>query len=115
MKTINKCENDKVALKHIQYLLDVIQTKDISRRSKILLDGYIYIFEETCHVINCPLAKFLTNPEEKRYKTLLYQHIESICFGSSDIHDSGLIHFKDYYSTEKKIYFSLIVPSANLF
>ena len=78
MKTINKCENDKVALKHIQYLLDVIQTKDISRRSKILLDGYIYIFEETCHVINCPLAKFLTNPEEKRYKTLLYQHIESI-------------------------------------
>lgn len=43
------------------------------------------------------------------------KHIESICFGSSDIHDSGLIHFKDYYSTEKKIYFSLIVPSANLF
>ena len=78
MKTINKCENEKVALKHIQYLLDVIQTKDITRRSKILLDGYIYIFEENCHVINCPLAKFLTNPEEKRYKTLLYQHIESI-------------------------------------
>ena len=43
------------------------------------------------------------------------KHIESICFGSSYIHDSCLIHFKDYYSTEKKIYFSLIIPSANLF
>ena len=78
MKTINKCENAKVALKHVQYLIDIIQSKDSSRRSKILLDGYILIYEETCHLKDCPLAKYVNSTEDKKYKSLLFQHIETV-------------------------------------
>ena len=78
MKTINKCENAKVALKHVQYLLDIMQTKDSSRRSKILLDGYMLIYEETCHQKDCPLDKYINSTEDKKYKSLLFQHVETV-------------------------------------
>ena len=78
MKTINKCESGPVALKHVIYLTEIIDAKDSDRRAKILTDGYIHIFEENCHIANCPLHKYLSLSEDKKYRALLYQHVESV-------------------------------------
>ena len=51
--------NEVETLHKINLLINLIENKELSRNKEMLLKGYIYLYEEKCHIEECPLKKFL--------------------------------------------------------
>ena len=74
---ISRLNKPMLALKKIQYLLDLINQKEISRKASVLLKGYVYQHEITCPFQTCPLKKFIESMNKKEEATVFFlQHIE---------------------------------------
>ena len=74
----NKYANAKEGYIVIVKLIDVI--KDASqndRKARILLESYVYNYELTCTIPNCPLSQYTEQISQCNYNvySLLYQHI----------------------------------------
>ena len=67
-------KTETLFLDKVEMLEMLFDTNEESRKSSILLKGYIQSHEETCAIKNCPLKEFLKN-ENQIY---LLRHIEEI-------------------------------------
>ena len=78
--SINKFPNGEKAQKQIKYYLELVDKRELDRDSKILLTGYISIYEETCNIHDCALKKYLYNLENLNMETnaFLLQHAETL-------------------------------------
>ena len=66
-----------LALKKIQFLIELINKKDVSRKANVLLKGYIYQHESNCSFKNCPLKRFIESVNKnEEVSVFLLQHIE---------------------------------------
>ena len=75
---INKFKKGENVLKQINYFLELVDTKDQNRESRIILKGFISIYEENCNQKDCALKRYLFYLEENKIESpiFLYQHAE---------------------------------------
>ena len=75
-----KMSKGEKALNQIQYFISLIDKKDTSRNSKVLLKGYIEQFEETCALKDCPLKKYINSLKNNNIDAIVFllQHCETM-------------------------------------
>lgn len=78
--SLNKFQKGEKVQKQIKYYLDLVDKREFDRDAKILLKGYIAIYEETCNIHDCALKKYLYNLEHLNMETnaFLLQHAETL-------------------------------------
>ncbi len=64
LTNINKFDKGDYVFRQIRYFLELADKKGKHRQSNILLKGYIYVHEETCTLLDCPLKKYLKECEK---------------------------------------------------
>lgn len=65
--------------KQARFFLELVDKKDKERVSKIRLLGYIYLHNQQCSLIDCPLEKYVKELEAgKDIIAYLYQHAQYI-------------------------------------
>ena len=77
--------NNVESLRKINLLLALIEDETIDRSKELVLKGYIYLYEETCTVMDCPLKRLLRHEGniKERIKNLLL-HIEVLFIKAID-------------------------------
>ena len=79
LTNLNKFEKGEMVSKQVRFFLDLVDKKDTERKSKIRLRGFIYIHNEQCTLIDCPLKKYVKELESgKDIIAYLYQHAQSM-------------------------------------
>jgi len=78
--SLNKFQKGEKVQKQIKYYLELVNKREMDRDSKILLKGYISIYEESCNIQECALKKYLYNLEFNNMETtaFLLQHAETL-------------------------------------
>jgi hypothetical protein len=78
-----------VKLKYFKVLIESFLSKNKNSKSvksnslkknEILLKGYIAIHEENCHIEECPLKKFIENPNNATVQKMTLLHYMNILF-----------------------------------
>jgi len=59
LTNINKFNKGEQAHLQIRYFMEIVEGKENDRYSKILLKGYIYLYEDFCTVPECALKKYI--------------------------------------------------------
>ena len=73
---INKFQKGEQCQMQIRYFLELIELQH-DRHSRIILRGYIYLFEEFCTSLDCPLKKYIHMCDQGEDNTMyLYQHAQ---------------------------------------
>ncbi len=79
LTNINKFQKGEKVIKQVSYFLELVDKRDYDRNSKVLLKGYIYMFEESCTFQDCALKKYLYSLEHSLdTMVFLMQHAESL-------------------------------------
>jgi hypothetical protein len=79
LTNINKFQKGEKVIKQVNYFLELVDKRDFDRNSKVLLKGYIYMFEESCTFQDCALKKYLYSIEHNMDTVVfLMQHAESL-------------------------------------
>lgn len=78
--SLNKFSKGEKIQKQIKYYLELVDRRELDRDSKVLLKGYISIYEETCNIQDCALKKYLYNLDYLNIETnaFLLQHAETL-------------------------------------
>ena len=79
-QSLNKIQKGEKLQKQIKFFLELIDKKEFDRDSKIILQGYITIYEESCNIQECALKKYIYNLEFNNIDTIgfLIQHAETL-------------------------------------
>ena len=77
--------NSVESLRKINLLLALIEDESIDRSKELVLKGYIYLYEENCAIMDCPLKRLLLHEGsiKERIKNLLL-HIEVLFVNAID-------------------------------
>jgi hypothetical protein len=80
LTSLNRFHKGEKVQKQIKYYLELVDKREFDRDSKILLKGYLSIYEETCNIQDCALKKYLYNLEHLNMETnaFLLQHAETL-------------------------------------
>ncbi len=78
--SFNKFQKGEKIQKQIKYFLELVDKREFDRDCKILLKGYISIYEESCNIPECALKKYLYNLDNNNMDTtaFLLQHAEAL-------------------------------------
>lgn len=60
LTNINKFLKGEQVQLQIRYFLEIVDKKDHDRNSKILLKGYIFLYEDFCTIPECALKKYIS-------------------------------------------------------
>ena len=60
LTNINKFQKGEQVQMQIRHFLELVDQKDSHRNSKIILKGYIYLYEDFCTLPECALKKYIT-------------------------------------------------------
>jgi hypothetical protein len=60
LTNINKFQKGEQVQLQIRYFLEIVDQKDNNRNSKILLKGYIFLYEDFCTLPECALKKYIS-------------------------------------------------------
>ena len=64
-------------LQQIKIFIKIVENKDLNRNYKVILKGYIVLYEEHCFIQDCPLKKYLISLQNGNdIIGFLYQHVE---------------------------------------
>ena len=67
--------NNVESLRKINLLLALIEDESIDRSKELVLKGYIYLYEETCMVMDCPLNGYCVMKETLKNALRIYYYI----------------------------------------
>ncbi len=59
LTNINKFVKGEQVHLQIRYFMEIVDGKDHNRYSKILLKGYIFLYEDLCTIPECALKKYI--------------------------------------------------------
>ncbi len=59
LTNINKFNDGEQLHLQIRYFMQIVEGRDHDRHSKILLKGYIFLYEDFCIVPQCALKKYI--------------------------------------------------------
>ncbi len=79
LTNINKFQKGDTVITQVKYFLDLVDRKDTDRDAKVLLKGYVQMYEESCNNEDCALKKYLYGVKNGMDTVVfLYQHAELI-------------------------------------
>jgi hypothetical protein len=78
LTNLSKFEKGETVIKQVRYFLELCDKKDIDRKSKLLLKGYIEYHVETCGLVDCPLKKYLAEGSKPESVAFLYHHAQTM-------------------------------------
>lgn len=78
LTNLSKFEKGETVIKQVRYFLELCDKKEIDRKSKLLLKGYIEYHVETCGLVDCPLKKYLAEGSKSESVAFLYHHAQTM-------------------------------------
>lgn len=83
---VNRCVSELKILRHLFSLLHLSEMVETDRQAMLAIKGYIFSYEETCLIKNCPLKQILAKIPGGEIKmsyteklSHFYQHLEIVC------------------------------------